>query len=247
MTRMRKVLIAGAGLVAVVAMAASAATLADLGIEVGWTEPLHWSLPVAVDVLALVAGVAWLAAGVSAKARALGRNLTLVSVVVSVVLNAVSHLVATGHMVVGPELVIAVSAVPPLAAALAVHLTAAITTPSAADPGTAVAPGGDSEVSPGDSQGVPSPVANPKPALASSQVICGGHLAVPPVPPAPKLGTEEARKVIEQAWRDGLSVREAAKRATRSASQVQRVYTRLDAERGSQPMPGQQELMPTAA
>lgn len=125
--RIRTGLIAGAGLVAAVAMAASAATLADLGKAVGWHRYLAWSLPVSVDALALVAGVAWLAAGVTAKARTLGRTLTLLSVVTSVTLNALGHLVGTRHLGVGPEMVIAVSAVPPLAAALAVHLTAAIT------------------------------------------------------------------------------------------------------------------------
>ncbi|MCZ4103813.1 hypothetical protein, partial [Streptomyces sp. H39-C1] len=228
---LRTALIAGAALVAAVAMAASAATLAELGSWVGWASPLHWALPVAVDVLALVAGVAWLAVGVAPAARSLGRTLTLVTVVVSVVLNAISHLVTTDHMVVGPWLVIGVSAVPPLAAALAVHLTAAITTTA---PAAALALGDTApepvvtEVSP-----APEPVsAEPVPAPASPLVICGEHLGVPAVPPRPRLDTDEARVVIEQAWRDGLSIREAARLSTRAPSQVQRVYTRLDAEHG---------------
>lgn len=121
---LRRGLVAGAGLVAAVAMAASADTLAAIGTAVGWGEVMRWSLPVSVDVLALVAGLCWLAGGVPEAARRLGHRLTIVSVVGSVVLNAVSHLVETGHVTVGPGLVIAVSAVPPLAAALAVHLAA---------------------------------------------------------------------------------------------------------------------------
>jgi hypothetical protein len=121
----RVALVSGATVVATVAMAASADTLAALGGAVGWGEKLRWSLPVAVDVLALVAGLVWLAGGVPQAARKLGQRLTLVTVVGSVILNAVGHLVSTGHVKVGPELVIAVSAVPPLAAALAVHLAAA--------------------------------------------------------------------------------------------------------------------------
>lgn len=120
----RVVLVTGAAVVAVVAMAASADTLAAVGGAVGWGERMRWSLPVTVDVLALVAGLVWLSAGVSDAARSLGRWLTLVTVVGSVVLNAVGHLVSTGHITVGPWLTVAVSAVPPLAAALAVHLAA---------------------------------------------------------------------------------------------------------------------------
>ncbi|MFF4709771.1 DUF2637 domain-containing protein [Streptomyces sp. NPDC001297] len=120
----RAALVSGATIVAAVAMAASADTLATLGGAVGWGAKMRWSLPVSVDVLALVSGLVWLAAGVPVKARSLGQWLTLVTVIGSVVLNAVGHLVSTGHIVVGPLLVIAVSAVPPLAAALAVHLAA---------------------------------------------------------------------------------------------------------------------------
>ncbi|MEU5840154.1 DUF2637 domain-containing protein [Streptomyces diacarni] len=233
--RLRTGLIIGAVLVAVVAMAASAATLAELGHAVGWGGWLSWCLPVSADVLGLVAGVAWLASGIPDAARALGRTLTLASVVVSVVLNAISHLVSTGHVTVGPWLVIGVSAVPPLAAALAVHLTATITT-ATEDTGRDTAPTlGDTPVS-------PTPQPDPAPAPAKPQVICGGHLPVPAVPPRPKLGTEAAREAIEQAWRDNLSVRDAARVSTRSPSQVQRVYSRLDAEHGPAPIEGQTEL-----
>jgi hypothetical protein len=116
--------VTGAGIVATVAMAASADTLATLGGAVGWGEVMKWSLPVSVDVLALVSGLVWLTAGLPESARKLGCWLTLVTVGGSMVLNAIGHLVSTNHIVVGPPLVIAVSAVPPLAAALAVHLAA---------------------------------------------------------------------------------------------------------------------------
>ncbi|WP_189879271.1 DUF2637 domain-containing protein [Streptomyces bluensis] len=119
----RILIVAGAALVTVVAMAASADTLAALGRAVGWGTVLAWSLPVSVDALALVAGLAWIAAGVG---RKLGQVLTLTTVAVSVILNAVGHLVSTGHLKTSPYLVIAVSAVPPLAAALAVHLGATV-------------------------------------------------------------------------------------------------------------------------
>ncbi|WP_435124504.1 DUF2637 domain-containing protein [Actinacidiphila sp. bgisy144] len=128
-------IVVGATLVAVVAMAASATTLADLGHAVGWGRVLAWSLPVAVDVLALVAGLAWLAGGAG---RVLGRSLTLISVAVSVVLNSLGHLVSTGHVQAGSGLVIGVSAVPPLAAALAVHLGATVLSDRTEQPTMAV-------------------------------------------------------------------------------------------------------------
>ncbi|MFJ2477753.1 DUF2637 domain-containing protein [Streptomyces sp. NPDC087659] len=135
----RGVLVTGAAIVATVAMAASADTLATLGGAVGWGEEMKWSLPVSVDVLALVSGLVWLTAGLPEAARSLGRWLTLVTVGGSMVLNAIGHLVSTNHIVVGPPLVIAVSAVPPLAAALAVHL-AAMTAQGGRGPKTDTAP-----------------------------------------------------------------------------------------------------------
>ncbi|MFE9335105.1 DUF2637 domain-containing protein [Streptomyces sp. NPDC006925] len=238
---LRTALIAGAGIVAAVAMAASAATLAELGHAVGWAGWLRWALPVAVDVLALVAGVAWLAAGVAPGARQLGRTLTLVSVAVSVLLNAIGHLVATRYMTPGPWLVIGVSAVPPLAAALAVHLTAAITAEADAAEGDTPAPERDTAPAEVDTPVSPTPRPAAVPAPVEPQVICGGHLQIPTVPPRPRLGTEAARAAIEQAWRDGLSIREAARVSTRAASQVQRVYARLDTE-APRPIEGQTEI-----
>lgn len=176
----RILIVVGATLVTVVAMAASADTLAALGRAVGWGAVLAWSLPVSVDALALVAGLAWIAAGVG---RKLGQVLTLTTVAVSVILNAVGHLVSTGHLKTSPYLVIAVSAVPPLAAALAVHLGATVnadrtlipaqTTASAkTGPGTPPTRGNDEAVPwarasadhrpPADSTGGPAHQSGPK-------------------------------------------------------------------------------------
>jgi hypothetical protein len=75
-------------------------------------------------------------------------------------------------------------------------------------------------------------------AAADPVVICGGTpadpLPIPDVPQRPRLDTEAARAAIEAAWRDGLSVRQAAARATRSPAQVQRVYAALDAAHGGE-------------
>ncbi len=123
------VLVVGAGLVALVAMAASSYTLAGLGRAIGWDQwhgLLAWSLPVSADLLAAVAGVAWLAADVSDDARKLARIITIAAVTVSVVLNAVGHLVESGDLRVEPWLRIAVSTVPPIVAAVALHLVVTV-------------------------------------------------------------------------------------------------------------------------
>ncbi|WP_197372410.1 DUF2637 domain-containing protein, partial [Streptomyces clavuligerus] len=127
-----RTLLGGAVAVGAVAMAASAVTLAELGHAVGWVQwdgRLSWSLPVAVDLLALVAGAVWLSPGMTARSRSLARGITLGAVAGSVALNAIGHLVESGDMKVTPLLRIAVSAVPPLVAALVVHLVGVVLAP----------------------------------------------------------------------------------------------------------------------
>ncbi|MFD7986845.1 hypothetical protein ACFV4M_26165, partial [Kitasatospora indigofera] len=53
-----------------------------------------------------------------------------------------------------------------------------------------------------------------------------------------RLGEAEAAAVIEECWREGISQREAARRATRAPSFVGRIYKRLDADRGAGPQAG---------
>jgi hypothetical protein len=62
-------------------------------------------------------------------------------------------------------------------------------------------------------------------------------------PKTERLSTEDARRVIEQGWRDGLSTRETAELSTRTHQWVAREYNRLEAEHGPQPVPGQLQLI----
>ncbi|MFF4181445.1 DUF2637 domain-containing protein, partial [Streptomyces sp. NPDC001750] len=131
--RLLVALVSGAVVVGAVAMAASAATLAELGHAVGWVQAwgrvrMSWSLPIAVDALALVAGAVWLASRMSEQARSLARWITLAAVLGSVGLNAIGHLVQSGDIVVGAKLRIGVSTVPPLVAAVVVHLVGVVLT-----------------------------------------------------------------------------------------------------------------------
>ena len=65
--------------------------------------------------------------------------------------------------------------------------------------------------------------------------------------PSGRLDAAAARAAIEAAWQEGLTVREAAARATRSPSYVGTVYRRLERERGPQISPGQMTVEEVAA
>ena len=203
----RHVVIGGAVVVAVTAFAASADTLATLGRSVGWNEWLSWSLPVAVDVFAMVALIAWFTPGV----QKLGQWMTGTSVVTSVVLNALGHLVATGHLNVGPGMVIGVSAVPVISMALAAHLAAEVAAP------------GDHQ----DDQEVTAEVTTPAPAEVAAPVTApaaktdrrtvtepvtsgGSEVTAPVRRKAEKLTADQGGKVTIQQLQDlGLSRRTA--------------------------------------
>ncbi|MFG2833149.1 DUF2637 domain-containing protein [Streptomyces sp. NPDC048434] len=134
-------LVGGAVLVGAVAMAASASTLAALGYAVGWTQwdgRMAWALPVSVDALALVAGAVWLSQRVSRRAQDLARTVTLIAVFGSVVLNSVGHLVESHDVNINPAWRIGVSTVPPLTAAVVIHLVGVVITTYRSTPARAV-------------------------------------------------------------------------------------------------------------
>ncbi|MGH3309742.1 MAG: hypothetical protein ACRDP3_04015 [Streptomyces sp.] len=104
----------------------------------------------------------------------------------------------------------------------------------------------------------------PEPEL---QVICGaGQVHTPPMPEdeagdevdtdtppevdsgeSPRLSTENAKNVIRVCWVMGDSIGDAARKATRSRSYVQRVYARLDEMQGKQPAPERLALVRSEA
>lgn len=195
----RHVVISGAVVVAVTAFAASADTLATLGRSVGWTEWLSWSLPIAVDVFAMVALIAWFTPGV----QKLGQWMTGTSVVTSVVLNALGHLVATGHLAVGWPMVIGVSAVPVISMALAAHLAAEVAAPGDHQD--------DQEVTAEVTAPVTAPAAKTDRLAVTEPVTSGGSEVTAPVRrKAEKLAADQGGKVTIQQLQDlGLSRRTA--------------------------------------
>lgn len=214
------------------AMAASITVAAQgewsLAVACGFSTVVAAALPVAIDAYAI-------------RAMQTGREV-LPAVLLMVATNAAAHLHHGGRLPVSPWLVVAVSAIAPTVLwrvhalkRAAVHAPARDTAPSPVPVQRDTAP------SPVVAEVSPTPQPTPAPATVKPQVICGAHHEIPTVPPRPKLGTEQARAAIEQAWRDGLSVREAARVSTRAPSQVQRVYARLDAEH-PRPIVGQTEI-----
>lgn len=204
-----------------------------------------WAWPATLDAFILGGELLMLRAGLRHHTDWWAIGLTATGSVGSIALNIAG--VGTGQ----PLLNYVVAAVPPAAALLAFGVLMRQVHGLVADPAPVAPPvrdtEGDTALSPVVAEVSPTPRPTLLPATASPQVICGGHLEIPAVPPRPKLTTEEARSAMEQAWRTGLSLREAARVSTRSPSQVQRVYTRLEAQHGGQPMPGQIALDGAAA
>lgn len=62
-----------------------------------------------------------------------------------------------------------------------------------------------------------------------------------------RLDAKAAREAIEAAWEEGLTIREAAAKATRSASYVGGIYAQLGKARGAQPSKGQMRIEGEAA
>ncbi len=214
-----------------------AALLAALGV----TASAEWQLAVAVGFGPYVAAGVPAALDIYA-VRALRARKDVAAVVgAMIVVQALAHLVASRLLAVSVPLVVAVSTIAPLVLWRVHRIGHEDPTPDPGGAAVAVERDADRDTAPAVAVSQVSPASRPElaPAVAEPLVICGGHLPIPAVPPRPRLDTEAAREAIERAWRDGLSIREAARVSTRSPAQVQRVYARLDADHGPQPIAGQ--------
>lgn len=198
----------------VFALVATASAEYELARAVGYNQWVAAAVPGALDVWTV---------------RAMRQHRDVLAAVVAMILvNAASHLVTAGLLPVSVPLVVGVSAIAPLV----LYRLHAITGPAAAVVDTEPVHVAQSPVQVDTAP--PAPVEPKRPKL---QVICGGQqpfaLAVPPAPGPVRLSADEAKAAILQAWKDGLSLADAAQVATRSRSYVQQVYTRLDSERGT--------------
>ena len=234
-TKKRVDLLAWAALLAALAVTASGEW--ELARQCGMGAYVAAGVPASLDIYAVRAMRA--------------RRDVAPAVAAMIAAQAAAHLVAAGRLGVSPGLVVAVSAIAPLvlwrvhrladeAAAGTERDTESSPAPAEASPVSAeeLLPASASpQVTTGGHEGHPAvppaverPAITAAPAVVEPVTICGGTLLpIPDVPERPRLGTEAARAAIEAAWRDGLSVRQAAARATRSPAQVQRVYAALEA------------------
>ncbi|MFF9117274.1 hypothetical protein ACF09Y_16985 [Streptomyces massasporeus] len=196
------------------ALVATASAEYELARAVGYNQWVAAAVPGALDV--------W-----TVRAMRQHRDV-LAAVLAMIVVNALSHLVTAGLLEVSVPLVVGVSAIAPLVL-YRLHAITGTDEPKA------------------DTEPVQAPVQVDTPELAPVEpvrpklhVICGGQqpftLDVPARPEPVRLDAEEAKAAILQAWKDGLSLAEAAQVSTRSRSYVQQVYARLDSERGSTPL-----------
>ncbi|MEV7660136.1 DUF2637 domain-containing protein [Streptomyces anulatus] len=208
----------------------SYAHLAEVAGEHGLGEsPIRqWAWPAMLDLFIVGGELLMLRAGLQGRKDWWAIGCTAVGSVGSIALNVAG--VGSGDTEPVPVLDYVTAAVPPAAALLAFGLLMRQIHGLAGDLAVPLGNTPDVELSPVVAEVSPAPELEAAPADASPLVICGEHLEIPPVPPRPRLGTEEARAAIERAWRGGLSVREAARVSTRAPSQVQRVYARLETE-----------------
>jgi hypothetical protein len=199
------------------ALGVSASAEWQLAVACGFGPAVAVGVPAALDVYAV---------------RALRARRDVPAVVGAlIVVQALAHLVNAHVVQVNAALIVAVSTIAPLVL-WRVHRIGH-TDPDPAAPAVA---------SPQENHTVvhqDTPVftqVNPVPALAALPEVTSAPDQVDAEPV--RLDAEAAREAIEAAWREGLSIREAATRATRSPSYVQGVYAQLGkADTG--PIPGQ--------
>jgi hypothetical protein len=221
-------------------------------------DPLAWAaLLAALGVtasaeygLALACGFGpWVAAGVPAAldiyaVRALRAGRDVVAVVGSMIaVQALAHLVDAHLIHVSVPLVVAVSTIAPLVL-WRVHRIGHDHTETAAQE-TAQPIGETAQETPGDTpvfNVAPAHFGRPRPPEFGQLPPLVNPVDEAPVSPDPepdpepeRLDQEAAARVIEQGWRDGLSVRETARLSTRSSAFVHRVYQSLEAQREATP------------
>ncbi|WP_194904383.1 DUF2637 domain-containing protein [Catenulispora rubra] len=114
---------AGLAVSAASAAVSSFAGLHGLALVAGWPPRMAPLLPITIDSLAAVATRIWLAPGTcSARARRFARANSVGALGLSLMGNAIFHLIATGLLVANWMVVVAVGAVPALVLGLVSHL-----------------------------------------------------------------------------------------------------------------------------
>jgi uncharacterized protein DUF2637 len=141
--------ILGMTITAISAAVSSFSGLQSLAVATGWPEPLSFLLPCTIDAYALTATRVWLSAATrSARARRFARWNAVMAIGLSLVGNAVWHLIAAKVLTVTWPIVVLVGAVPPAVLGLLSHLAvlrgqvdpAPVTVPRPVEPGSVPLP-----------------------------------------------------------------------------------------------------------
>ncbi len=213
-----------------------AALLAALGV----TASAEWQLAVAVGFGPYVAAGVPAALDIYA-VRALRARRDVAAVVGAMIaVQALAHLVAARLLTVSVPLVVAVSTIAPLVL-WRVHRIGH-GEPDPTTPAPAAEPQENTAVVHLDTSASSqvTPPAPDRPAIEAPVPVSevDTEADTEASTDAEPLDADAAREVIEAAFRDGLSIRAAAARATRSPSYVQKVYAQLR-EADTAPIPGQ--------
>lgn len=213
----------------VAALAVSASGEYELAHACGFGRFVAAGVPAALDVYAL-------------RAMRAGSDV-FAAVLAMIAANAGAHLTAAHLLPVSWPLVVAVSAIAPLVL-WRVHRLGhrpAEPEPVAAEVNTASSQENRAPVLQDTSA---SPQVNtPAPELAPEpEAEAAPEVDTEVDTPTGRLSTEAARAVMETCYREGVSVREAARRATRVPSRVQAVYAELAKADAAEPIPGQTEI-----
>lgn len=161
----------GIGTVAAAAAVMSFSALQRLAERADVVPTLAWLLPVAVDAAIVVSTRVWLIGDASDRVTRYARSLALSSLALSVAGNAAEHAMAAYRVTAPWWVLVAVSAVPPVALGATVHLAALLasdTTPAPAarsTPATATRAKSATQAQPAK----PTPKAITAPAVATPQ------------------------------------------------------------------------------
>jgi hypothetical protein len=123
----RHLVLTGVGFVGVATMATSSVSLYKLGVSMGIGDYLAAALPVALDVGAGVAALAWLTE--TGAARAWGRVTALCALIGSLIGNGLQHALTLGLIEPALPLVLAVGASIPAMLFAVIHLAALMAQP----------------------------------------------------------------------------------------------------------------------
>lgn len=128
----RNVVVGGAGVVGVAAAITSSVTLYGLAETCGIGAPFAAALPIALDVGAAVASLAWITE--SGTIRHWGRGIAIAALAGTVAGNSIQHALTVGHSAPSLPLILAVGACVPAMLWAVIHLTALLFRSSAQRP-----------------------------------------------------------------------------------------------------------------